>query len=95
MQRLFLFALPLALIACVEAAPPNPSPVDPLPPANACGADALQDLVGQTAKRLETMRFGQEVRILRPGMAVTADYVPTRLNIEIDAAETIVRVSCY
>jgi hypothetical protein len=41
------------------------------------------------------MRFGQEVRILRPGMAVTADYVPTRLNIEIDAAETIVRVSCY
>jgi hypothetical protein len=55
----------------------------------------LPDLVGRDAAVLQTMRFGQTVRIIRPGMAVTEDYSTERLNIEIDARETIVRVSCY
>ena len=54
----------------------------------------MQDLVGQSAKKLEVMRFAKTVRILRPGMAVTMDYSPERLNIEVDAAERITRVSC-
>lgn len=59
-----------------------------------CGADALQTLVGQPATVLETMRFGQEVRIIRPDTAVTMDFRPDRLNIDIDAAEQITRVYC-
>jgi hypothetical protein len=51
-------------------------------------------LVGQSATVLETMKFAQPVRILRPGMAVTMDYRPDRLNIEIDAQEKIARVHC-
>lgn len=82
------FLLPLALMACVEA------PINLVPEETACGASELQDLIGRDATVLQTMRFGQTVRIIRPGMAVTMDYVAERLNIEIDAQEKIARVSC-
>lgn len=87
-----LLALPVALMACVpEAAPPA---TDPMPVEDACGASGLQDLVGQSAKKLEVMRFAKTVRVIRPGMAVTMDYSAERLNIEINEAEVISRVSC-
>jgi hypothetical protein len=86
-----MLALAAALLTsgCVMEAPP------PLPDMSpTCGADALQGLVGQPASVLETMRFGKPVRIIRPGTAVTMDYSPDRLNIEIDAREKIIRVAC-
>jgi len=61
---------------------------------NACGAAGLQTLLGQPASVLETMRFANPVRVIRPGMAVTMDFNPARLNIEVDAAEEITRISC-
>lgn len=78
----------ILLAACVEE-PPVAIPGD-----DACGASALQSLVGQPAAVLETMRFAGPTRVIRPGMAVTMDYSPDRLNIEIDAAEVIARVVC-
>lgn len=82
-----LAALPL-LAACVPAAPPE----DPL--ADACGAKALQGLVGQPAQVLAAMTFSQPLRVIRPGQPVTEDYRPARLNVEVDASERISRVSC-
>lgn len=76
-----------ALAACVM-----PEPDDPL--ADACGASALQGLVGQPAQVLAAMTFAQPLRVIRPGQPVTMDYSPARLNIEIDASEKISRVSC-
>ncbi len=64
------------------------------PDLSTCGADALQGLVGQPASVLQTMKFGQETRIIRPGMAVTMDYRPDRLNLDINAKEVITRVYC-
>ena len=81
-----------SLVGCVpvpEAPPALPAPVE-----DACGAAGLQGLVGQPARILQTMRFGVETRIIRPGMAVTMDYRPERLNIDIDANEQIIRVYC-
>ncbi|MGL6209221.1 MAG: I78 family peptidase inhibitor [Paracoccaceae bacterium] len=72
----------------------EPEVSDPLPVAGSCGADALQGLVGQPASVLQTMKFGQLVRVIRPGQAVTMDYSEDRLNIEVDGAEVISRVSC-
>ena len=63
-------------------------------PLGSCGADGLQALVGQPASVLETMRFGQEMRLIRPGMAVTMDYSPDRLNITTDDQDIIDRVYC-
>ncbi len=87
-MRLFLLALPLLLAACIEP------PADPVPDGQTCGAEALQGLVGQDAAVLQTMRFGTTTRIIRPGMAVTMDYSPTRLNISINDRERIIRVTC-
>jgi Peptidase inhibitor I78 family len=92
MRRPALILTCVALAACVPAEPPVMPP--PLPPEDACGAPGLHSLVGQSATVLETMRFGQQVRIIRPGMAVTMDYREDRLNIEIDKRETIIRVAC-
>ena len=87
-----LLALPLVLMACVPE--PEPPVTDPAPVEDACGASGLQYLVGQSAKKLEVMRFAKTVRIIRPGMAVTMDYSTERLNIEVNQAEIISRVSC-
>ena len=87
-----LLALPIALMGCVPA--PEPPPTDATPVVDACEARGLQELVGQSAKKLELMRFSHAVRIIRPGMGVTMDYSAERLNIEVNAAEVISRVSC-
>lgn len=87
MRSLLILAGIVALCACQPVPPGAPGP-------ESCGADALQGLVGQSAEVLATMKFANPTRILRPGMAVTMDYSPTRLNIEVDTAERIVRVQC-
>ncbi|MGA0541023.1 I78 family peptidase inhibitor [Neotabrizicola sp. VNH66] len=84
-----LLAFPLLLSACViEEVPPT------VPAEDACGASALQGLVGQPRTVLATMRFGQTTRIIEPGMAVTMDYQAGRLNIWIAENGRIERVSC-
>ena len=87
--RLATFAL-LGLTACMPAPVTSTDP----PVASTCGAEGLQSLVGQSARVLETMKFGVVTRIITPGMAVTMDYSPERLNIEIDDAGRISRVAC-
>lgn len=88
-RRLALMLCALLPAACVQPGPPEPPAL-----AATCGADGLQSLVGRPASVLQTMRFGTPTRIIRPGMAVTMDFAPDRLNIDINAAETITRVHC-
>jgi hypothetical protein len=89
MTRLHLIPALLLVLACTPDAPPPPAP-----PTSTCGAQDLQGLVGQPATVLQTMKFGTVTRITRPGQAVTMDYSDRRLNIHIDKAERIERVSC-
>ena len=81
----------MLLAACQPGMPDGAGP-------DSCGAAVLQGLVGQPATVLDRMKFAGPTRILRPGMAVTMDYSPSRLNIEIDGeldgAERIARVQC-
>lgn len=92
MKQLVL-ALPLVLAACMEAPPSQPQPVtDPMP--DMCGATALQHLVGQPQSALAAMTFPEGTRILTPGMAVTMDYRPDRLNITIGEDGLIASVTC-
>lgn len=88
MTKNLLFAA-LIVAGCVPQPPTKPLPIE-----SSCGADALQDLVGQPAAVLQTMRFGQQVRIIRRGTPVTADYSDSRLNIDINVNEKISRVYC-
>ena len=95
-MRPFALLIPFGLAACVEIeSPPYPGDIPPpLPPEGSCGAPDLQFLRGQPETVLQTMKFGVPVRIIQPGMAVTMDYNPTRLNIEIDESGEIFRISC-
>ncbi len=88
-----LMALPLvaALAACVE---PPPAPLPEPPAGETCGAEALQGLVGQSRSVLDTMKFAQPTRVIGPGMAVTMDYSAARLNIWLNEAGRIDKVTC-
>jgi len=79
-MRLAALLSPLALLACIETVPVQPLP-QPLPGESACGAASLQYLVGQPATVLAAMTFPAPTRVIEPGMAVTMDYAPDRLNI--------------
>jgi hypothetical protein len=74
----------LALAACVAAEPEE----------NACGAAGMQDLIGKDHSVLAAMTFPAGTRIITPGMAVTEDYSPSRLNIDLDGSGKITGVWC-
>ncbi len=77
-----------ALTACVGTE-------EPVTDTNtACGAAAMQGLVGQPESVIAAMTFAAPVRILHPGDAMTMDYNPTRLNIMIDARGRVEKIFC-
>ena len=83
----------LLLVAACDMAMPEPD-VDGMPTSDAlCGADD-QSLVGRPEAVLAAMTFPLSTRIFRTGDALTMDYRPDRLNIEIGVDDTIVVVSC-
>lgn len=89
-------ALLTALTACGSVNRPAQQPENPVA---GCQAEALPGLLGEpaTAERVELARQqsgARSVRVLAPGDAVTLDYDSQRLNIDIDEAELIQRVSC-
>jgi Peptidase inhibitor I78 family len=84
-MRIAMLLAALTLGACVLAEAPEP---------NACGADGMQDLVGRDRSVFAAMTFPVGTRIIEPGMAITEDYSPTRLNIDIRTDGRIARVWC-
>jgi hypothetical protein len=84
MQLAFL-ASAVALAGCVPVTDAVPS---------ACGADGMQNLVGQDKAVFAAMTFPMGTRIIEPGMPVTADFSAERLNFDLDKTGRIVRVWC-
>lgn len=72
---------------------PAPMPLPPSGP-DACGASGMQDLVGRNRSVLAAMTLPAGSRVIEPGMPVTEDYSPQRLNLDLDAGGRIVRVWC-
>ena len=87
-MRKLLLTLPLlaACTATMDMSLPDPG-------GNACGATGYASLVG---KPLGAAQFpaGIDMRLINPGEMVTADFSPTRLNVEVDGSGTITRVTC-
>ncbi len=88
----------LALVTMVACGAPGiaPSPAPSLPTADNDTCDGLQysDLVGQDSTALERVLILGQVRVIRPGMAVTLDFRPERLNFEINASNRVARIFC-
>jgi hypothetical protein len=85
-------ALVLALGACQavqQAAAPGPGGE-----LAACGADTRQEWVGQSVAALNDVELPEGTRVLFPTTPATMDFNPERLNVEVDASDTIVRVYC-
>jgi hypothetical protein len=90
-----MVAVACGLAACQPAAAPVADPGDDGFGADACGAAELQDMVGAPKTILDTMKFAVPVRVIEPGMAVTADFSPNRLNFEVAEDGTLARIACY
>lgn len=74
-----------------------PAPALPSVPAGAddtCAAAPYAGLVGQDATALERVEIMREIRIIRPGMAVTRDFRAGRINFDIDVTNRITRIYC-
>ncbi|MCQ0969437.1 I78 family peptidase inhibitor (plasmid) [Paracoccus sp. TK19116] len=84
----------LTLAACEPIPAPEPQPEAP-GASDACGASGYQGLIGQRGTVLESMTFPLRTRVIGPNDAITADYSPERLNIEIGLGGLIERVACY
>lgn len=94
----------LSLLAACATPSREPAPSAPPPPAagaevGACrGADAeygvgraYTDALGV---ELQGKAGAKGLRVIRPGQAVTMDFRDDRLNVELDAAGKVKRVSC-
>jgi Peptidase inhibitor I78 family len=94
--RAISLVLTLALAACALVTGPAPDrmPPEPAPDADVCGASGMQDLVGKDKSIFASMTFPMGTRIIEPGMAITEDYSPTRLNFDLNGSGRIIRVWC-
>ncbi|MFM2391304.1 MAG: hypothetical protein RLZZ437_2859 [Pseudomonadota bacterium] len=96
MKHNLILIMLLALAACGQTQDPRYlGPPEQAPGVDACGAAELADMVGEPKTILETMKFAVPVRVIEPGMAVTADYSADRLNFEIAEDGTIAKIACY
>lgn len=94
----FALLFPLALMACTPDDPapvPTPAP-KPQPPANqtaACNPADFQSLVGKPFVD-GSVTYEGRVRVIPFGAAVTMDFLPNRLNIDLSQERTVTRVFC-
>lgn len=94
MKLVFAFAPFFALAACgITPATPTLPPV-PDPAQDTCNAASFASLVGQDATALERVLLLGEVRIIRPGQAVTMDFRPSRINFNIGPDNRITAITC-
>lgn len=59
-----------------------------------CNAASFSYLIGKPASTLDGMRFAKPMRLITPGMAVTMDFNPERLNIMADEKGIITSLHC-
>ena len=97
MKQMLALAAAVTLSACAVTSPVLlGSPLPPLPvgDADTCNATQYAALIGQDATALERVLLMGQVRVIRPGDAVTMDFRPERINFYIDAANRIERIAC-
>jgi hypothetical protein len=86
--------LPLLLAACVSSEEPVVAPLPAPEDVASCKGDDHLDLIGQPATALETRLILGAVRLVRPHSIVTQEYLPQRINFDINSAEVISGIRC-
>jgi len=85
--------------APVPAPVPAPWSDDDIQSGKSCGADQRAGWIGKTATEeaiamLRQWRGDSHVRVLGPNSAMTMDYRPDRLNVNVDAGNMITGFRC-
>jgi hypothetical protein len=83
----------MGVVACHQT-PQEAQNTPPIVQSGVCPAADLQNMIGQNADVLKSVRFENAVRIIGPDMAVTMDYSDTRTNFTVDAANIIQSITC-
>lgn len=78
---------------------PIGGPSMPAPELEACNANAARVVLGRIAnveakETAQAASGAEDVRILYPNQPITQEFVETRLNLETDSENRIVRVRC-
>jgi len=92
-------ALPALWLSSCASAPSAADPALPATRPGTCQTEPVQWAVGQPAEQATMARVWREsgaglIRPIGPKQAVTRDYRPDRVNVELDAANVITRISC-
>ncbi len=97
-RPIYLLAVMVALTGCVIPIPvpegtPGSIQIDSGDP---CGAEGLQDFVGQDESVVlaTTFRAPGPIRVIRPGEMVTEEFLPERVSFQTDVSGTVVAVDC-
>ena len=62
---------------------------------DACGASSYTGYVGGDWSALEALYSPTDNwRVIRPGQAVSTDYIPDRMNISLDGSDVITQIYC-
>lgn len=88
------YLVPVLTLSALAACQPGPNDLVDLDDPDACGASGFQFLVGQPLSVLETVTLPEPNRIIGPGQPVTADFMPTRINVSHGPDGVIGRVYC-
>ncbi|HYZ49026.1 MAG TPA: I78 family peptidase inhibitor, partial [Sphingomonas sp.] len=64
-----------------------------------CDVSELKDVIGRPfdealQAQAQAATGAKSVRVIRPGQMVSMDYVPDRLNLELDAQDKVVSARC-
>jgi len=90
-----LSRIALLVPALILAAACVPLPADaPTPIPDTCGAARFAGLIGAPLSAFDPRQAVGAVRIIAPGMMVTQDYSPSRINIHHDHRAIITRIAC-
>lgn len=86
----------LALAACQTATTEVPEQLETPREARSsgCGANEASSVLGQPVSAVDAGAYPRDTRFIFPGMPVTLDYNPERLNFDLDGASRIVRAWC-
>ncbi|AZG11110.1 peptidase inhibitor I78 [Pigmentiphaga sp. H8] len=84
---------------CAAPAPASDSQPAAQAPQGQCQADAAQSLVGQqlSSVLIEEARKASgagSARVLRPGQAITMEFNPFRVNVEVNRREAVTAIRC-
>ncbi|MES1201451.1 MAG: I78 family peptidase inhibitor [Pseudomonadota bacterium] len=63
--------------------------------ADTCGKAAYAQYIGRPASEIDQTHMPPHARIIRPGMMITQDFSPQRLNIRVAPDGKVTEIGCF